>query len=182
VLLGDADEGVSEQDAKILGLAVDRGAGIVIGLNKVDLLDDKKKKSKATEDTKDKLSFAPWAPIVQISAKTGRGVSSLLQTIATVAQNYRKRVGTGELNRFFEKVLANRTPPTSGGKAPRLYYITQAETAPPLFVVMASDPAAIHFSYRRYVVNQLRKAFGLEGVPVRVKYVERRRRKPGEPK
>jgi GTP-binding protein len=177
VLLGDADEGVSEQDAKILGLAVDRGAGIVIGLNKVDLLDDKKQKTKATEDTKDKLSFAPWAPIVQLSAKTGRGVSNLLQTITTVAQNYRKRVGTGELNRFFEQVLANRAPPTSGGKAPRLYYITQAETAPPLFVVIASDPAAIHFSYRRYVVNQLRKAFGLEGVPVRVKYIERRRRK-----
>lgn len=182
VLLCDADEGVSEQDAKILGLAVDRGAGIVIGLNKVDLLDDKKKKSKATEDTKDKLSFAPWAPIVQLSAKTGRGVSNLLQTITAVAQNYRKRTSTGELNRFFEQVLANRAPPTSGGKAPRLYYITQAETAPPLFVVMASDPAAIHFSYRRYVVNQLRKAFGLEGVPVRVKYVERRRRKSKDAK
>lgn len=176
VLLCDADEGVSEQDAKILGLAVDRGAGVVIGLNKVDLLDDKKKRTKATEDTRDKLSFAPWAPVVQLSAKTGRGVSGLLETVTTVAKNYRKRVGTGELNRFFEQVLANRAPPTSGGKAPRLFYVTQAETAPPLFVAVASDPAAIHFSYRRYVVNQLRKAFGLEGVPVRVKYVERRRR------
>ena len=176
VLLCDADEGVSEQDAKILGLAVDRGAGIVIGLNKVDLLDEKQKK-KATEDTRDKLSFAPWAPIVHLSAKTGRGVSNLFQTITSVAATYRKRVGTGELNRFFEQVLANRAPPTSGGKAPRLFFITQAETAPPLFVVIASDPAAIHFSYQRYVVNQLRKTFGLEGVPVRVKYIERRRRK-----
>jgi GTP-binding protein len=176
VLLCDADEGVSEQDAKILGLAVDRGAGIVIGLNKIDLVDDRKKK-KATEDTKDKLSFAPWAPIVHLSAKTGRGIGTLFETILKVAQNYRKRTGTGELNRFFEQVLANRAPPTSGGKAPRLFYITQAETAPPLFVIIASDPEAIHFSYQRYVVNQLRKTFGLDGVPVRVKYVERRRRK-----
>lgn len=181
VLLGDADEGVSEQDAKILGLAVDRGAGVVLGLNKVDLLDDKQKK-KATEDTRDKLSFAPWAPVVHLSAKTGRGVKNLLETIDEVAENYRKRTSTGELNRFFEQVLENRAPPTSGGKAPRLFYITQAETAPPLFVVVASDPAAIHFSYRRYVVNQLRKAFGLTGVPVRVKYVERRRRKLKEGK
>ncbi len=176
VLLCDADEGVSEQDAKILGLAVDRGAGIVIGLNKVDLLDDKQRK-KATEDARDKLSFAPWAPVVHLSAKTGRGVTTLFQTIVQVAATYRKRVGTGELNRFFEQVLANRAPPTSGGKAPRLFYITQAETSPPLFVVIASDPAAIHFSYQRYVVNQLRKTFGMEGVPVRVKYIERRRRK-----
>ena len=175
VLLCDTDEGVSEQDAKILGLAVDRGAGVVIGLNKVDLLEEKDKKKK-TEDTRDKLSFAPWAPIVHLSAKTGRGVTTLLDTITKVAQNYRKRTGTGELNRFFEAVLANRAPPTSGGKAPRLFYITQAETAPPLFVIIASDPAAIHFSYQRYVVNQLRKTFGLDGVPVRVKYVERRRR------
>ena len=176
VLLCDADEGVSEQDAKILGLAVDRGAGIVIGLNKVDLLDEKQKK-KAIEAARDKLSFAPWAPVVSLSAKTGRGVSTLFETITKVAATYRKRVATGELNRFFEQVLANRAPPTSGGKAPRLFFITQAETAPPLFVVIASDPAAIHFSYQRYVVNQLRKAFGLEGVPVRVKYIERRRRK-----
>ncbi|MEZ4310090.1 MAG: ribosome biogenesis GTPase Der [Polyangiaceae bacterium] len=179
ILMCDSDEGVSEQDAKILGLAVDRGAGIVIGLNKVDLLDDKRRKQ-APEDSRDKLSFAPWAPAVQLSAKTGRGVATLLKTVREVAGNFRKRVPTGELNRFFEQVLANRAPPTSGGKAPRLFYITQAEVAPPLFVVIASDPAAIHFSYRRYVVNQLRKAFGLEGVPVRVKYVERRRKSKTE--
>ncbi|MBK8255994.1 MAG: ribosome biogenesis GTPase Der [Polyangiaceae bacterium] len=179
VLLCDTDEGVSEQDAKILGLAVDRGAGVVIGLNKTDLLSEPNRK-KAPDAARDKLSFAPWAPLIQISAKTGRGVNNLLQTITEVSGNYRKRVPTGELNRFFEQVLANRAPPTSGGKAPRIYYVTQAETAPPLFVVVASDPAAIHFSYRRYIVNQLRKTFNLVGVPIRVKYVERRRRKLGE--
>ena len=175
VLLCDAAEGVAEQDAKILGLAVDRGRGVVIALNKSDLL-DKGTTKKAEEFTRDKLSFAPWAPIVHISAKTGRGIGKLVDTVVKVAEAYRGRVSTGALNRFFEQVLEHRPPPTQGGRAPRLYYITQAETSPPLFVVMASDPERLHFSYQRYVQNQLRKTFGFEGVPVRVKYKPRRRR------
>lgn len=175
VLLCDASEGVAEQDAKILGLAVDRGRAVVIALNKSDLL-DKGGAKKAEELARDKISFAPWAPVVHISAKTGRGVGNLVRTVVKVADAYRGRVSTGALNRFFEQVLANRPPPTQGGKAPRLYYITQAETSPPLFVVMASDPEKLHFSYQRYVQNQLRKTFGFEGVPVRVKYKPRRRR------
>ncbi|KYF67452.1 GTP-binding protein [Sorangium cellulosum] len=175
LLLSDAAEGVAEQDAKILGLAVDRGCGIVIGLNKIDLL-DRKALAKAEEDARDKLAFVPWAPIVQVSARSGRGVAKLLETVGQVADAYRKRVPTGELNRFFEQILLTHPPPTHGGRAPRLFFVTQAETSPPLFVVVASDPEKLHFSYRRYVANQLRQAFGLEGVPVRVKYKERRRR------
>ncbi|MBK9265612.1 MAG: ribosome biogenesis GTPase Der [Polyangiaceae bacterium] len=175
VLLCDAAEGVAEQDAKILGLAVDRGRGVVIALNKSDLL-DKGGAKKAEELARDKITFAPWAPVVHISAKTGRGLGKLTETVTKVADAYRGRVSTGALNRFFEQVLANRPPPTQGGRAPRLYYITQAETSPPLFVVMASDPEKLHFSYQRYVQNQLRKTFGFEGVPVRVKYKPRRRR------
>ncbi|WP_437875041.1 ribosome biogenesis GTPase Der [Sorangium sp. So ce513] len=175
LLLCDAAEGVAEQDAKILGLAVDRGCGIVIGLNKIDLL-DRKAVAKAEQDARDKLSFVPWAPIVHVSARSGRGVAKLLETVGQVADAYRKRVPTGELNRFFEQILLTHPPPTHGGRAPRLFFVTQAETSPPLFVVVASDPEKLHFSYRRYVANQLRQAFGLEGVPVRVKYKERRRR------
>ncbi|WP_437955425.1 ribosome biogenesis GTPase Der [Sorangium sp. So ce119] len=175
LLLSDAAEGVAEQDAKILGLAVDRGCGIVIGLNKIDLL-DRKALAKAEEDARDKLAFVPWAPIVHVSARSGRGVAKLLETVGQVADAYRKRVPTGELNRFFEQILLTHPPPTHGGRAPRLFFVTQAETSPPLFVVVASDPEKLHFSYRRYVANQLRQAFGLEGVPVRVKYKERRRR------
>ncbi|WP_437660193.1 ribosome biogenesis GTPase Der [Sorangium sp. So ce1182] len=175
LLLCDAAEGVAEQDAKILGLAVDRGCGIVIGLNKIDLL-DRKTLAKAEEDARGKLAFVPWAPIAQMSARSGRGVAKLLETVGQVADAYRKRVPTGELNRFFEQILLTHPPPTHGGRAPRLFFITQAETSPPLFVVVASDPEKLHFSYRRYVANQLRQAFGLEGVPVRVKYKERRRR------
>ena len=175
LLMCDAAEGVAEQDAKILGLAVDRGRGVVIALNKVDLL-DKKAIGKLDEGARDKLSFTPWAPIVHVSAQTGRGMTGLFETVRRVAEAYRRRVSTAELNRFFEQVLATHPPPTSGGRAPRLFFITQAETSPPLFVVIASDPEKIHFSYRRYVQNQIRQTFNFEGVPVRVKYKERRRR------
>ncbi len=176
LLMCDAAEGVSEQDAKILGLANERGRALVIVLNKIDLL-DKKAIQKAEEDARDKISFAPWAPLVHISAKTGRGMDKLFGVIREVAESFRRRVTTAELNRFFEEILATRPPPTQGGRAPRLFFITQAESSPPLFVVIASDPEKIHFSYQRYVTNRLRQSFGFEGVPVRVKYKERRRRK-----
>ena len=176
VLLCDAHEGVAEQDAKILGLAEDRGRGMIIALNKMDLL-SKASHKKAEEAARDKISFCPYVPIVPISAKTGRGVGGLFKTIDEVATAFHKRIGTGMLNRFFEQVLEVKPPPTSGGRAPRLYYITQAETAPPVFVVQSSAPESVHFSYQRFVINQLRKQFGFEGVPVRVVYRERRRGK-----
>ena len=175
VLLCDGAAGVAEQDAKILGLAVDRGRAIVIAVNKTDLLDAAARKV-LEEKARDKLSFAPWAPIVPISAKTGRGVGTLLETVRNVAQAYQSRVGTGQLNRFFEQVLSTHPPPTMGNRAPRLFFITQVETGPPLFVVMTSEPEHIHFSYQRFLTNQLRKAFGFDGVPIRVTYTRRRRR------
>ena len=178
VLLCDATEGVAEQDAKILGLAVDRGRAVVVALNKIDAV-DKPTLTTANRGADDKLTFVPWAPRVQVSAKTGRGVGALLETVARVAEAFRKRVPTGELNRFFEAALATKPPPTQGGRAPRLYFITQAETSPPLFVVMASDPEKLHFSYTRYVMNKIREAFNFEGVPVRVKYKPRRRTERG---
>lgn len=175
VLLADAAEGVAEQDAKVLGLAVDRGRGVIIGLNKMDML-DKRESEKAEEDARDKISFAPWAPIVRVSAKTGRGLDVLLKQVTAVGEAFHRRVPTGELNRFFEQVLKTHPPPTSGGKAPRLYYITQAESRPPVFVIMSSSPDNIHFSYRRYVLNQLRKTFAFDGVPIEAHYKARRRR------
>ena len=180
VLLCDANEGVAEQDAKILGLAQDRSRGMIIALNKTDLL-SKEDLAKAEEQARDKISFAPFVPVVRLSAKTGRGMAELFRAIDQVQAAFHQRIGTGELNRFFETVLDMRPPPTSGGKAPRLYFITQAETAPPTFVIIASSPEAVHFSYRRFVVNQLRKKFGFEGVPIRVFYKAKRRGKVGEP-
>jgi GTP-binding protein len=166
---------VAEQDAKILGLAEERGRAMVVALNKSDLL-DKTAFAKAEEMAREKLSFAPFVPVVRISAKTGRGVGELFKTIDTVRDAFYRRIGTGELNRFFEGVLELKPPPTMGGRAPRLYYVTQAEVAPPTFIVMTNAPDSIHFSYRRFVMNQLRQHFGFEGVPVRVHYKARRRR------
>lgn len=174
VLLCDANDGVSEQDAKILGLAEERGRAMVVALNKSDLL-TKPQLATAETDARDKLTFAPYVPVVRISAKTGRGVGELLGTVANVRKAFDERVSTGELNRFFAEVIETRSPPTSGGKAPRLYFITQAESSPPMFVVIASHPDSVHFSYRRYVTNQLRQRFGFEGVPIRVVYKEKRR-------
>jgi GTP-binding protein len=179
VMVCDAEEGVAEQDAKILGLAEERGRSMIVVLNKSDLL-DKDELKKAEENAREKLSFLPYVPIVRTSAKMGRGIGDLFQAIDRVRESYFQRVTTGELNRFFEKVLAERPPPTKGGRAPRLFYVTQAEVGPPTFVAMTNAPDSIHFSYRRFVVNQLRKTFGFEGVPVRVHYKARRQK--GEPK
>jgi GTP-binding protein len=179
VMLCDASEGVAEQDAKILGLAEERGRAMVVALNKSDLL-DKKALEKAEENAREKLAFVPYVPIVRTSALKGRGVGELFETVDKVREAFFRRVGTGELNRFFETVLEVRPPPTMGGRSPRLYYVTQAEVAPPTFVAMTNAPDSIHFSYRRFVTNQLRKHFGFEGVPIRVHYKARRRK--GEPK
>ena len=175
VLMCDAAIGVAEQDAKILGLAEERGRGVVVALNKMDQL-SRAELAQAEQNARDKLTFAPWAPFVFTSALTGRGTKTMLRKVIKVNENFRRRVPTAELNRFFEEVLQTHPPPTQAGKAPRLYYITQAESAPPLFVVMSNAPEAVHFSYQRYVKNQLRRHFDFEGVPVRVAYRKRRRR------
>jgi len=179
VLLCDASEGVAEQDAKILGLAHERGRGMIIALNKCDLLDGKKELDAAETLAREKLSFAPYAEVVRISAKTGRGVAELYKTVDAVHESFLKRVPTGELNRFFEQVLDTHPPPTMGGRAPRIFYITQAEVKPPTFVAISNAPDSIHFSYRRFVVNQLRKHFAFRGVPIRVFYKPKRKVKLG---
>jgi GTP-binding protein len=179
VALCDAKEGVAEQDAKVLGLAEERGRAMIVALNKTDLV-PRAQVGKVQLAAREKLAFLPYVPVVAISAKTGRGVSELFATIDRVLAAFYLRVPTGELNRFFEQVLEQHPPPMMGGRSPRLYYVTQAQVAPPTFVAMTNAPDAIHFSYRRYVVNQLRQRFGFEGAPVRVLYKARRRRERGE--
>jgi GTP-binding protein len=175
VMVCDAKEGVAEQDAKILGLAEERGRAMIVALSKTDLL-SKNELAKVETGAREKLSFVSYVPIVRTSAKTGRGLPDLFATMDKVNNAFRHRVTTGELNRFFERVIEKRPPPTMGGRAPRLYYVTQAEVAPPTFVAMTNAPDSIHFSYRRFVINQLREHFGFEGAPVRVHYKARRQR------
>ncbi len=176
VTVCDATEGAAEQDAKILGLAEDRGRAVVIALNKIDLKTTRGEMTKVEENARDKLAFVPYATVVRTSAKNGRGLSELFEAIDKAIASFRQRVTTGELNRFFKEVLENRPPPTMGNRAPRIYYVTQAAVEPPTFVAMTNAPDSIHFSYRRFVINQLRKQFGFEGAPVRVIYKARRRR------
>ncbi len=174
VLVCDASAEVAEQDARLLGLCLDRGRALVIALNKVDLINSATRK-KVEAQARDALRFAPWAPVVVISAKTGLGVPKLMATITKAAKEFTLRIPTGELNRFFDKVLATRQPPTSGGKAPRIYYLTQAQSAPPVFVAMTSAPDSVAESYRRFVSNQIRQEFGFEAVPVLIRWRARRR-------
>ncbi len=175
VLMCDATRGVEDQDAKLLSLAEARGRALVVGLNKSDLLSRAELRA-ATQQARDALHFAPWVPVVGLSAKTGRGVKALMTQVRQSYGEFTQRVTTSTLNRFFEEVLEHHPPPTQGGKAPRLYYMTQAQTAPPVFVAMSSAPDAIGHAYNRFVVNQLRAAFGFTSVPVRLKFRARRRR------
>jgi GTP-binding protein len=175
VLMVDASDGVAEQDARLLSLCVERRRAIIIGLNKFDVL-DAKARAAALARTRDELSFARFARIVPLSARTGENVPKLMRAVSDAAVEMRRRIPTAELNRFFEDVLERQPPPTQGGRAPRIYYLTQAETSPPVFIVMASHPESIRASYQRFVVNQIRQTFGFESVPVTVHYKQKRRR------
>lgn len=185
VLMCDATEGVAEQDARLLGLCMDRNRGIIVALNKMDLLSREDQK-KAREQAQDVLNFAKFAPILEISAKTGRGVSELVSKVNRIAREWERRITTAELNRFFRDVIERQPPPTDGGRAPRIFYVTQAESSPPLFVAMSSGAANIKPSYQRFVTNQMRESFGFEGVPIKVHYKERTKKilapKPKPPK
>lgn len=169
VLMIDGEAGVGEQDAKIAGLAHDRGRALVLALNKIDLMNRDEQK-KAMDRTREVLAFAPWAPLVTVSALEGKGINALLGRIVDAVEEHRKRIGTAEMNRFFEEVLDKHPPPTMHHRPVRLYYITQASVAPPTFVVMTNSPDDVHFSYQRYVVNQIRQRFGFKGTPIRVRY------------
>jgi GTP-binding protein len=176
VLMIDAERGVGEQDAKIAGLAHDRGRALIIALNKTDLLTREVQK-KAMDRTREILAFVPWAPLVTVSALQGRGIKALLGRLQDAVAEHRKRISTAELNRFFDEVLEKHPPPTMHHRAVRLYYITQVSVAPPTFVIMANVPNDVHFSYQRYVVNQIRKRFGFRGTPIRVHYRGKKRGK-----
>lgn len=173
-LLCDAAEGLAEQDARLLGLVADRNRPIVVGLNKIDLLDADGRK-RALEQARTQLHFAPWAPIVPFSNKTGEGSNQLMIAVRRAYTEYTHRVTTGELNKFLQTLLEQKPPP-SGKRNPRLFFMTQAQASPPVFVVMCSNAEEIKDAYRRFLANQIRQTFGFESVPVVVRYKNRRRR------
>jgi GTP-binding protein len=177
VLLLDAGEGVAEQDAKVLGLAVDRGRAAVVALNKWDLVKgDAARQRKLVESARDVLTFAPWVKTTQICALTGAGVDKLFDLVDATYAEFTKRVPTGELNRLFEDIVEHHPPPLRKGRPVRLYYATQASVRPPTFVVQCSYPEVLHFSYQRYVQNRIRETFGFEGTPIRIHFRQRQRK------
>ncbi len=169
VLVIDAVEGVTEQDAKIAGIAHERGKGMIIAVNKWDAFEDKNEKStrEFTNKVHQILSFMPYAEIMFISAKTGQRLPKLFETIDAVEQNHSLRIQTGVLNEIMSEAVALQQPPTDKGKRLRLYYITQVSVKPPTFVIFVNDRELMHFSYTRYIENRIRDAFGFKGTPLK---------------
>ena len=164
VIVIDAVEGITEQDAKIAGIAHDRGKGIVIAVNKWDAKEkDDKTIYRFTEDVRKVLSFMTYAEIVFISAKTGQRLNRLFEVIDMVIENQNLRVQTGVLNEILTEAVAMQQPPTDKGKRLRIYYITQVAVKPPTFVMFVNDKNLMHFSYTRYIENKIRDTFGFRG-------------------
>ena len=169
LMMIDANEGVTDQDAKIAGEAHEAGKGVIIVVNKWD---DIEKDNNTTESYKkeiyNKVPYLSYAPIIFISAKTGQRVNKLYELINQVAANNAMRVGTSVINQVLNEAIALVQPPTDKGKRLKIFYMTQASTKPPTFVVFVNDKELFHFSYERYLINQLRKEFGLQGTPIRM--------------
>lgn len=168
VLVIDATEGVTEQDAKIAGIAHERGKGMIIAVNKWDAIEkDDKTIYKFTNKIRETLSYMPYAELIFISAKTGQRIPKLFETIDAVIENHALRVQTGVLNEILSEATAMKQPPSDKGKRLKIYYITQVSVKPPTFVLFINDKQLMHFSYTRYIENQIRDTFGFRGTPIR---------------
>ena len=175
VLVIDAQEGVTEQDAKIAGIAHERGKAVMVAVNKWDAVEkDTKTINSYTEKIRNTLSFMPYAEILFISAKTGQRLPKLFETIDMISENHAMRVSTGVLNEIMAEAVAMQQPPSDKGKRLRLYYITQVSVKPPTFVIFVNDKELMHFSYTRYIENQIRETFGFRGTPLRFIIRERK--------
>ncbi len=175
VLVIDAVEGVAEQDAKIAGIAHERGKAVIIAVNKWDAVEkDDKTIYRVTEKVRNTLSYMPYVEILFVSAKSGQRLPKLFDTIDMVSENHAMRVATGVLNEIMAEAVALQQPPSDKGKRLRLYYITQVSVKPPTFVIFVNDRELMHFSYTRYIENQIRETFGFRGTPLRFIIRERK--------
>ena len=169
LMLIDATEGVTDQDTKIAGEAHEAGKGIIIVVNKWDEIEkDNNTTEEFKKDIRNKLSYMSYAPIIFISAKTGQRVNKLYEMINKVANQNAMRISTAMLNEVINEAIAIVQPPSDKGKRLKIMYATQASTKPPTFVIFVNNKDLFHFSYERYLVNQIRNTFGLEGTPIRV--------------
>lgn len=175
VVVIDAAEGVTEQDAKIAGIAHERGKGIIVAVNKWDAIEKTDKTIyEYTRKIKETLSFMPYAEFIFISAQTGQRLPKLFEMIDAVRENQNMRVATGVLNEIMTEAVAMQQPPSDKGKRLKIYYMTQVAVKPPTFVVFVNDKELMHFSYTRYLENQIRNAFGFRGTSL--KFIIRERK------
>ncbi len=171
----DAVEGVTEQDAKIAGIAHDRGKGILVVVNKWDAIEkDDKTIYKYTNKVRETLSFMPYAEIMFVSAETGQRLPKLFEKIDMIIENQAMRVATGVLNEILSEAVALQQPPSDKGRRLKLYYITQVAVKPPTFVIFVNDKELMHFSYTRYLENKIRDTFGFRGTSL--KFIIRERK------
>ena len=175
VMVIDAAEGVAEQDAKIAGIAHERGKGVIIAVNKWDAVEkDDKTIYKMTEKIKQTLAYMPYAEFVFISAKTGQRLDKLFELIDMIIENQSMRIATGVLNEILAEAVAMQQPPSDKGRRLKIFYMTQISVKPPTFVVFVNDKKLMHYSYTRYIENQIRNAFGFRGTPLRFIIRERK--------
>ena len=175
VVVIDAIEGVTEQDAKIAGIAHERGKGIIVAVNKWDAIEKTDKTIyEYTRKIKEILSFIPYAEFLFISAATGQRLTKLFEMIDVVRQNQNLRVATGVLNEIMTEAVAMPQPPSDKGKRLKIYYMTQVAVKPPTFVIFVNDKELMHFSYTRYLENQIRNAFGFKGTSLKFLVRERK--------
>lgn len=175
ILMIDATEGVSEQDAKIAGIAHDRGRGLIIAVNKWDAIEkDNHTVKEYTKKVRDILSFVPYAEIIFISALTGQRTKKIFELLETVIENHAMRIQTGVLNEILMEAVALQQPPSDKGKRLKLFYMTQVSTKPPTFVLFVNKKELMHFSYQRYIENRIRDTFGFMGTPIRIFIRERK--------
>ena len=168
MLVIDATEGITEQDAKIAGIAHDRGRGMLIAVNKWDLIEkDNNTVKEYTKKIRNILSFMPYAEIIFISAETGQRIPRLFDELEIIIQNHSLRIATGVLNEILAEAVAMQQPPSDKGRRLKIFYITQVSVKPPAFVIFVNDKKLMHFSYTRYIENKIREAFGFAGTPLK---------------
>lgn len=176
IIMIDANEGISEQDARICGYALDRMRGVILAVNKWDLVKKEHERVKQLDlDMDRQLQFVSYAPRINISALTGERVNKIFEKIDAVYEQFDMRINTNEVNKLVGEMILKRPPPLVGSRRLKFYYATQTGTRPPTFVVFVNYPKAVHFSYERFIVNQIRSSFGLDNIPVRVIFRERKR-------
>ncbi len=169
LLVIDAQEGMTEQDAKIAGLTTERGVACIIVVNKWDVIPkDNSTIGNYVRDIRETIKFMDYAPIIFVSALTGQRVARIFDIVDTVLAQYTKRVGTSEINRLVREIIESNPPPRHQNRANTMTYATQVSSAPPTFVFFVREPRAIHFSYRRFLTNRLRETFGLSQSPIRI--------------